>query len=430
MNRSAIAVAAILLLSSFAFAEVAAETKTFRSDNAVVHYSGISDDYAKALDRVAESARAAAIDTFGFDIPESLSIEVAIGAETRLFTDGAGFMSLTIRSEKDLRRPAESGVFNIYGICHEIGHMAMYRPIPDRLWMTDDASQGWADYLGSRLVDIVNDREGETLWPDRYNYRADGTARLKKNIADPKADAMYKAAALWMELADIVGDKGLAPIFAAWGKATVDPADPGAALRKALLAANSDKRLSDWWNKAESVIVQRRPKSSVPEKTAESKDVSAEATELANDDGASVAMKSFAGSGHAVRFKAPAANLYLTAVKIYGNRYGYPQAPAENFHVWLCDESGKSISDFPFPYSSFERGDPTWVTLTTKPTKVPPKFIICVGFNPTQTKGVMVHYAKKASGSSLMGLPGRPLSPFTAGEWMIRAEVRPATAAE
>ena len=42
---------------------------------------------------------------------------------------------------------------------------------------------------------------------------------------------------------DIVGDKGVAPAFKAWWQAAVDPADPGAALRKALLAGNDDSRL-------------------------------------------------------------------------------------------------------------------------------------------------------------------------------------------
>jgi len=422
---NAFVVPLVLVLAASALAQLAAGKKTYRSDNAVVHYSGVSDDYAKAFDRIAETARAAAIEDFGFDMPESISIEITTGGQTRLFTDGAGFLNLTIDSEKALHKPSESGVFNIYGVCHEIGHIAMYRPITDQSWMTTAAAEGWAHYLGSRLVDVVYKREGANLWPDRYDYRSDGGARLAREMKSPQPSDLTKGAALWQEFVGIVGDKGVAPVFSAWGKAAIDPGDPGAALRKALLATNSDARLGKWWNKAEPLFIERRPKSSIAKKTVDVSEVSDKPTELSKDDGTSAGMRSMAGTGHAVRFEAPDDNSYLTAVKIYGSRYGYPQAPAENFHVWLCDDTFKSIADFPQPYSSFERGDPTWVTLSITPTKVPRKFIICIGFSPTQTKGVMVHHDKKASGNSFMGLPGKPPRPFDGGDWMLRAVVSP-----
>ena len=130
MNRSAIVVAAILMLSSFAFAGEAAETKTCRSDNAVVHYSGISDDYAKALDRVAESARAAAIETFGFDMPESISIDVA-DRDAFMFVNAlkrSGFATLrwlardTIRVEGG-QRPRT----RLPGVRRDSGHQQLVR---------------------------------------------------------------------------------------------------------------------------------------------------------------------------------------------------------------------------------------------------------------------------------------------------------------
>jgi len=422
VKGSAAILAVAFLVASACRDTRAAEGKTYRGDNSVVKYSGISDSYAKALGRVAEVARGAAIEQFGFDMPETISIEVAIGAKTRLFTDGAGFMSLTVRSQADLRKPSASGVFNIYGVCHEIGHMAMYRMIPERLWMTSDAGEGWACYLGARLVDIVRDREGVDLWPDRYDYRVDGTARLKGQIA--KTDPISKAAAVWMELVNIVGDKGIAPILAAWGKASVDLEDPGAALRQALLATNSEPRLAGWWRKAEGAFVERRPKSAVAEQTTQVENLSDKTAELSRDDGASAGIRSMSGSGHAVRFDAPSGDWYLTAVKIYGSRYGTEQPPAENFHVWLCDGNFRTIADFPFPYSSFERGNAGWVTLSTRPTKVPRRFVICAGFNPTKTKGIYVHYDKAASGNSYLSLPGTSPSPFKTGDWLIRAEVR------
>ena len=38
-------------------------------------------------------------------------------------------------SEDKLAKPSTSGVFNLCGLCHELGHMAMYRVLKDRGWM-------------------------------------------------------------------------------------------------------------------------------------------------------------------------------------------------------------------------------------------------------------------------------------------------------
>ena len=128
-----------------------------------------------------------------------------------------------------------------------------------------------------------------------------------------------------------------------------------------------------------------------------------------------------AGSGHAVRCQVDGRDWYLTAVKVYGSCYGY--APQDNLHVWLCDKDFKVIADFPFPYAKFTRGPAKWVSLPVKPTNVPAEFVICVGFNPTATKGVFVHHDKEASGNSLTGLPGRMGREFQRGDWLIRPSV-------
>ncbi len=146
--------------------------------------------------------------------------------------------------------------------------------------------------------------------------------------------------------------------------------------------------------------------------------------ELKQDDGASAGKRSMAGSAHAVEFQAPSTNSYLTAIRLFGSRYGSPAPPAENAYVWLCDSDFKLIAAFPFAYANFQRGDPQWVNIAVKPTLVPEKFIIAVGFNPTATKGVYVHYDAAASGHSFNGLPGTKPRPFETGDWLIRAVVQ------
>jgi len=201
----------------------------------------------------------------------------------------------------------------------------------------------------------------------------------------------------------------------------VDSTDPGKSLKTAFEDLDKDEILAKWWFQNEPDIILKRPKSGFVAETVAADQLDGEASEVAHDDGQQTGKSSMAGGGHAVKFESgPGAPAYLTSVRLYGSRYGRRNAPKEDFHVWLCDEEFKQIAEFDFPYSEFERGQPQWVTLKTKPTKVPAKFIFCVGFNPTGTKGVYMGYDQNGSGSSLSGLPGRKARAFPKGDWLIR----------
>jgi hypothetical protein len=345
-------------------------------------------------------------------------------AETRLFNDGQDRVFLTIRSKDELRRPADSGMFHLYGLCHEVGHLAMYRPIRDHSWMTSAAAEGWAHYIGSHIVDGVYAREGDRLWPDAYDYRAEGTKRLTRELAAADPGPISKGAGLWQDLAGVIGDRKFADLFRAWGKPDIPPANPGQALRKALLATGDAEKLTVWWDKAEPVFVQARGMSSFVARTVKPTDLTGKPKELALDDGAPAGKRSLAGSGHAVRLKTNGDGWYVVGVKVFGSRYGPPRASAfGDFRLSLCDQDFKLIADLPFPYTSFEFNQPKWVTLPVKPTAVPSDFIVCVSFNPTATKGVFVYHDKEGSGSSLTGTPYGRSSPFAEGDWLIRVAV-------
>jgi len=410
---------ALLVLSS---ASMAAEELKF--DHVVVSYDGISKAYAEAIGRTVESARDVAVRQFEFDMPETIRVDVTVdpSEQVRLFNDGADHINLTIRSEENLLKPSTSGIFQIYGMCHEVGHMAMYRLIRDHSWLKGDAAEGWAHYMGSRLVDAVYTKEGSDLWPDRYDYIEDGMKRLEKQLSAEKPTSMSKAAGTWKQLAGIIGDKNIAPIFRAWGEVKFDPADPGESLEKAL-SANSSKQTQQWWSDAQDILILKRAKSKVASDKVDENKLAGKTHELAHDDDKEAGKQSMAGGGHAVRFEAPGDSCYATEVRIYGSRYGMPAPPKEIFHVWLCDKDFKAISDNPFPYSKFQRGNSHWVALKIKPTRVPKEFIVCVGFNPTATKGVYVHFDAEGSGNSFIGLPGENAEPFEKGNWMIRVSV-------
>jgi hypothetical protein len=168
----------------------------------------------------------------GFNMPEkvNLSITCGDGVSANLFNDGQNQLFLSIPSLDTLAPPAKSGVFNLYGMCHELGHIAMYRTLKNKDWMTGAAAEGWAHYIGSVVVDRVFAAEGESLRPVPYDYRQDGTARLEKQVASKSPDDMTVAAAQWQKLGAIIGLRGFAQLLAAWESADVDPVRPSEVL--------------------------------------------------------------------------------------------------------------------------------------------------------------------------------------------------------
>jgi hypothetical protein len=416
----------LIALALLAGPQAPAEERVVRVQGVELVHEGIAEPYANAIVRTTAAARAAAVEEYGFDLPETIRVSVRVqpGEKERLYTDGAGQITQVLGSERGLLKPAVSGIFNVYGYCHETGHMAMYRAVAQHSWMTTAAAEGWAHYLGSRLLDSVYRKEGKALWPDQYDYLADGTQRLKRDLARPDADEVTRGAGKWQELAALVGDRGFAKIFKAWGAAPLDPAAPSAGLERALAAATGNNaRVAAWWKQAEPLFVQTRKRSAFASRSVPLGALRGKAQELALDDGVPAGKFSFSGGGHAVRFKAPGPEWFLTKVQIFGSRYGAPQAPAENFHVFVCDKDGGLISDCQFPYARFGRGVEQWVALDLDPLEVPAEFLLCVSFNPTATKGVYVFYDKAGSGSSLSGLPEYGFEPFRKGDWLIRVSL-------
>ena len=162
----------------------------------------------------------------------------------------------------------------------------------------------------------------------------------------------------------------------------------------------------------------------LPEKAPakEEKAAAPKMTTLSHVDDTAEGKRSIAGSGHAVEFECPAGARWVEAVQIFSARYGTPQAPKEDFHVYVLDANRKVLADVPFPYGRIERGTMKWYALETPSIEVPPRFILAVAFNPEQTKGVYVGFDESVKEShSLVGLPDEGFQEVTEKQdWMIR----------
>ncbi len=412
--------------ASLALAVVGAVAGVHERPGVRVEYDGIEAAYAEAMGTIIVTARRIHANDFGLDMPETIVMSVECGpdASTRLWTDGQDRVTMTLKRPDQLRKPSDSGVFNIYGLCHELGHMAMYRTLKDRPWLSGDAAEGWAHFCGSVVVDQVYAANGKELWPDPYDYRDDGTKRLDAQLAAAKPDKLTATAGLWRQLDTLLGRKRWPALFAAWNDAAGESGDVTPRLKSALTKIARDKDGAEaWWNEFAKLGVERVEASPQRHRTIAADKLSGEPITLKHDDGSSDGKKSIAGGAHGIFFDAPGETRYLKGISIYAARYGTAKPPAEDFTITLCDADYRPITSWRKPYRLFERGDPQWVDIDLPPSAVPRRFAICVDFNPTGTRGVYLHRDDSTSAASVVGHPGKSTKEVKDGNWMIRVKL-------
>lgn len=145
-------------------------------------------------------------------------------------------------------------------------------------------------------------------------------------------------------------------------------------------------------------------------------------------DGKADGKKSLGGSGEMIRFEMPEGVTKVTAIKIHGSRYGYPQAPKEDFEIsFVNDDFSETLHTETAPYSTFSRAkSQTWVTVKFKEAvELPSSFWVVLNFNAEARKGVYVSYDTSTKGEhSRIGLPGdeNPKPVDFGGDWMVQLQ--------
>lgn len=157
-------------------------------------------------------------------------------------------------------------------------------------------------------------------------------------------------------------------------------------------------------------------------------DIPADAVPVSHVGDTTTDKRSLGGSGHAIGFERPEGTTSVVGVQIFASRYGYPEPPAEDFHVYLMDRDRTVIKKVAFPYSTVERTrDMKWYTLPFPKVEVPEQFYVAISFNPHRTKGIYLGLDKSVTEShSYIGLPDRGFTKVTDGyDWMVRAHLVP-----
>lgn len=392
-----------------------------------VEYQGIDPKWAPAYANICDAVFQGYLETFGYTLPEPLAVSISVtGEETRLWTDGKSAVFLQLRQEDDLL--PSSRYKNVYGMCHEPGHIFMYSGLSSIAGLPEGVGEGWAHYCGSVICDYVWKVLGKDAYPVPFDYSGTGSSRLEAQCKGKDKDNTTLAACTFFELGKKYGHKLI-----------------GQAMRQALESKPSGAQLMPLFSDALSQLTGAPAKSLLPEQMMAKKlkwdskllqegksPKAAFFTGLKSnaegwlyyDDDANEGMRSIAGSGHAVVFR-KAGGGKLVAVKMKGSRYG-PEESGSVFRLTILDASFKAIRQLEFPFMKYaQRGEALyWVEFPIPSIGVPEVFFVAFDFSPTSTDGVYVGFDESSQGHSFMALPNDHLSDFEKREWMVRSQVK------
>jgi hypothetical protein len=325
-------------------------------------------------------------------------------------------------------------VFNTYGMCHELGHIAMCRQLENVVGLPEGVGEGWAHYAGSAVVEEVGKALGDAIWPKPYDIAAvEGMARLRRQVegkAWEELSPSSRAAKVFYDIEVHHGrDALMGALRAALGRAAIGK-DLMPLFVQALRDATGDPNAGDWI--PESCLVPPQVKWDAPRDVADGffAGLKTEADEtgvmLLYDDGTSEGQASAAGSGHAVLFETPEGDWAVDRVSLFGSPSYAPQRPDEHFWVYICDEGFEPIAEIAKPYALFQRWQHQWHEIDIDAVPVPERFYICVACNPAATNGLYVCYDDSVEQShSRSALPYSNVSEVRGKyDWMIRAHIK------
>jgi len=411
--------------------------QTLEAPGAKVVSVGIPPAYAKAFLNLTTEARRVYADQFKFNMPDTFVVRITKdhNGQTMLWTDGESEINLMVTSIANLAPSPQSGVFNIYGICHELGHMAMYRNV-NPLGLPEGVPEGWAHYAGSVVLDEVYKKLGPSLWPAPYNYASvEGLARLEKQSKNPEKSKNpdIRAAIAFYAVHQRYGAAKVMEAMNAAMKGRPQGKDLMPRFINALVKVTGDGTARNLipkdmqtskikWEVAQREITDQTVAGLV-------QDQDAAGVLLRYDNGTSVDKRSTSGAGHAIVFKTPPGRWAVDYVTMYGSRYGTATPPKENFQIFICDHDFGVIRAIEQPYHLLTRDKPKWYRMDFDPVPVPEGFYVCVYFSPTATRGFYMHRSKSAKQShSKSALPWTFVADIKANpplDWMIRAHLVP-----
>ena len=207
-----------LFLIAISFLNVHAEKKTITTNDFIVQYEESTENYAKASLKILQVVKSNAL-KMGFVFSKKIELHIVKSDKNRLYVRGdiPYLINWEFKSMNDFLSPQKSGYNNVYGLCHEMGHLCMFNITPGYNWMTNDYKEGWANYFGSLMIEDVYRNLGIKVWPDPHDYHASrGILSFMKSIkanTSSKEKGFYCCSLFWYNLSSRIGKNNMSNFF-------------------------------------------------------------------------------------------------------------------------------------------------------------------------------------------------------------------------
>lgn len=207
----------LILLAMFNM-NVHAVKKTITTNDFIVHYEENTEKYAKASLKILNVVKMNAV-KMSFTFPKKIEFNIVKSDKFLLYirSDKPNLITWEFKSMKDFLAPQKSGYNNVYGICHEMGHVCMGNITPHSDWMTKDYEEGWANYFGSLMIENIYKSLGIKAWPDEHDYhKSRGLKAFLKNIKTntlTKKKDYYYCSLFWYNFSSQIGNKKVSNFF-------------------------------------------------------------------------------------------------------------------------------------------------------------------------------------------------------------------------
>ena len=165
------------------------------------------------------------------------------------------------KSLDDFLPTKRSGKKNIYGLCHEFGHLFMFNLIKNKNnWMTKEHNEAWADLFGNYMIDLLFDKKGLNIWPEPYNYTKNAglkamKERIEKRITNPKTKKFETASLYWYQLNEIIDFKNFSRLFRIINNENVKNPNARKKYLNVLKNFKKDYEWDLWFPKFEKIII-------------------------------------------------------------------------------------------------------------------------------------------------------------------------------
>lgn len=218
MHRKALPVIGFLLILAVVLVPCLAQPPTVTGAHVRVEYPSSLEQHARHIAQICDAAWQAYADLYGLPLPETIQVKITLDPKQRLrlFTDGKDTIFFQLADERQLLPPTQGGPHNVYGFCHEMGHIVFYHRMKNTTGMPEGVGEGWAHYFGSVVVSHVYEKLGEKVWTPPHNYHeSSGLPRLLRQVQTEERlrhDPTARGAKVLYDVERKFGKKGLGQV--------------------------------------------------------------------------------------------------------------------------------------------------------------------------------------------------------------------------